>query len=96
MLGVISTGGCPKSSSAMLSMWLALTQNFTHPRLVICFFPTSPIKLELGLKNVGDHEYRPTWTNQNHLGNQKQVLIFAVPFASLRMLYSNAGPNHLA
>jgi hypothetical protein len=64
---------------------VALQQYFSHPRLVIYFFPTSPIKETVTAKGVrilmAIH-----MEQSNHLANQQQVLSFVVSFASLSIL----------
>jgi hypothetical protein len=42
-------------SSSTHAQYVALQQYFSHPRLVIYSFTTSPIKLELGLQKVADY-----------------------------------------
>jgi hypothetical protein len=42
-------------SSSTHAQYVALQQYFSHPRLVICFFTTSPIKVKLGLQKVADY-----------------------------------------
>jgi hypothetical protein len=46
-------GSCKSSSTH--AEYVVLQQYFSLPRLVIYFFPTSPIKLKLGLQKVGDY-----------------------------------------
>jgi hypothetical protein len=70
---------------------VALQQYFSHSRLVIYFFPTSPTK-------TGTAKDRKlliaTHLNQsNNLADQQQVSGFAGPFASLSILKKNAGPK---
>jgi hypothetical protein len=42
-------------SSSTHAQYVTLQQYFSHPRLVIYFFTTSPIKLKLGLQKVADY-----------------------------------------
>jgi hypothetical protein len=44
-----------RAAPPMLSMYVAVQQYFSHPIFNIYFFPTSPIKLKLGLQKVGDY-----------------------------------------
>jgi hypothetical protein len=46
---------CTYKSSYTHAQYVALQQYLSHPRLVCYFFPTSPIKLKLGLQKVGDY-----------------------------------------
>ncbi len=81
----------------MLHVWkgkrTSFKNIFSHPSLVIYFFPTSPIKLKLGLQIRG-RLLIPTHVDQsNYLTNQQQVLGFAVPRTSLSKLCQNARPK---
>ncbi len=67
--------------------YVTLQQSFSHPSLVIYFFPyffpTLPMKLKLGLQ-IGVKLLITTHLDQsNYLANQQHVLGFAVPFTSL-------------
>jgi hypothetical protein len=59
----------------------------------LIFFSTLPIKLKLGLQKMGILLIANHLDQSNHLANQQQVLGFAVPFASLRILCKSAGPK---
>jgi hypothetical protein len=78
-------------ASPAIAQYVTLQKYFSHPSLVIYFFfPTSPIKLELGLQIVGrlliaTHPYP-----SNYLANQQQMLGFVVPFTSLCIWLKNA------
>jgi len=60
---------------------VTLQKYFSHPSLVIWFFPTPPLKLKLGPQI------------SNYLANQQQLLAFDVPFTSLSIIWKNAEPN---
>jgi hypothetical protein len=69
---------------------VTLQKYFSHPSLVIYIFPTLPIKLKLGLQ-IGGRLLIATHLDQpNYLGNQQQLLDFAVPFTSLSKPCNNA------
>jgi len=55
------------------AQYVTLQKYFSHPSLVIYFFPTPPIKLKLGLQIHG-RLLIPTHMDQsNYLTNQQQV-----------------------
>jgi hypothetical protein len=63
---------------------VALQQYFSHSRLVIYFFPTSPTKTGTAKDRrllIATH-----LKQSNKLANQQQVSGFAGPFASLSIL----------
>jgi hypothetical protein len=60
---------------------VTLQKYFSHPSLVIWFFPTPPLKLKLGPQI------------SNYLANQQQLLAFDVPFTILSIIWKNAEPN---
>jgi hypothetical protein len=66
---------------------VTLQKYFSHPSLVIYFFPTPPIKLKLGLQMVGRLD------QSIYMANQQQVLGFAMPFTSLSIMCKIAGPK---
>jgi hypothetical protein len=69
---------------------VTLQKHFSHPSLVIYFFPTPPIKLKLGLQ-IGGRLLIATHLDQsNFLANQQQVIGFAVPVNSPSILCKNA------
>jgi hypothetical protein len=62
-----------RAAPPMLSMWPCL-QYFSHPRLVIYLFLTSPIlKLKLGLQMLGDLLIATHLYQSNNLANEQQV-----------------------
>jgi hypothetical protein len=72
---------------------MTLQKYFSHPSLVIYFFPTPPVKLKLGLQ-IGERLLLASQLDQsNHLTNQQQVFNLAVLFSSLSKLCQNAGPK---
>jgi len=66
---------------------------FSHPSLVIYFFPTPTLKLKLGLRRGGKLLIATHLNQSNYLANQQQVSGFAVPFTSLGILSKTAGPK---
>ncbi len=92
----------------MLSAQCATLQKyFSYPSLVIDLFPTSPIKLKLGLQIGGEAangkapqpmtmiRQSQTWSTVRSylLHSLRQVLGFAVLFTSLRTLCKIPGPK---
>jgi len=76
---------------------VTLQKYFSHPSLVVYFFPTPTIKLKLGLQMGGRLQIATHLDRANYLANEQQLLDFAVPFTSLSKQCKNAGPkNHLA
>jgi hypothetical protein len=95
---------CQKISSS--AQYVILQKYFLHPGLVIYFFPTSPIKLKLGLQIGGRLPIANHLDQSQYLVNQKQgaavstnfyytllwqVLGFAMPFTSLSKLCKMLG-----
>jgi hypothetical protein len=88
-------------SISISAQYVILQKYSSHPRLVIYFFPTLPIKLKIGLQVGG------SLIIAKHLVNQKQgeqshhfyytflwqVFNFAMPFTSLSKVCKNAGPK---
>ncbi len=72
------------------AQYVTLQKYFSHPSLVIYFFPIPPIKLKLGLQIGGKLLVATQLDQSNYVGNQQQVLGFAVTFASLSTPYTNA------
>jgi hypothetical protein len=67
---------------------VSLQKYFSHASLVLYFFPTPPIKLQLGLQ-IGGRLLIATHLDQsNYLANQQQVLGFAMPFTTLSTVYN--------
>ncbi len=88
-------------------LYLTMQKYFSHPSLVIYFFPTPPIKLKLGLQIGGGLLIANYLNHLLWLGNQsreqesdhisytphRQVLDFVVHFTSLSKLCKNDGPK---
>jgi hypothetical protein len=68
------------------AQYVTLQNYFWHPRLVIYFFPTPPIKLKLGLQIGGRPLIAAHLDQSNYLANQQQMLGFVVLFTSLSKL----------
>jgi hypothetical protein len=66
------------------AQYVTLQKCFSHSSLVICFFPTPPINLKLGLQ-IGRRRLIVTHpeTNQTVQITEQVLLGFAVPFTSL-------------
>jgi hypothetical protein len=73
--------------------YVTLQKYFSHPSIVIYFFPTPPIKLKLGLQMGGRLLIATHLDQSNYLANQQQVLGFAMPFTSLSIMCKIAGPK---
>jgi hypothetical protein len=75
---------------------VTLQKYFSHPSLVIDFFPTPlMIKLKLGLQ-IGERLVTAAHLDQSkYLANQQQVLGFAVPFTGLSKLGKISRPKSI-
>jgi hypothetical protein len=73
---------------------MTLQKHFSHPSLVIYFFPTPPRKPNLGLQIGGRLLIAAHLDQSNNLANQQQVLEFAMPFTSLNIMSKTQGQNH--
>jgi hypothetical protein len=82
-----------RASSAVLSKMI-LQKYFSHPSLVIYFFPTQPRKPNLGLQIGGRLLIAAHLDQSNNLADQQQVLDFAMPFTSLSIMSKKQGQNH--
>jgi hypothetical protein len=81
-------------ASAELLSKMTLQIYFSHPSLVIYFFPTQPRKPSLGLQIGGRLLIAAQLDQSNNLANQQQVLDFAMPFTSLSIMSKTQGQNH--
>jgi hypothetical protein len=56
------------------AQYVTLQKYFSHPSLVIYFFPITPIQIKLALKRkeVGDHEQQTTSTEHNDWPNKNR------------------------
>jgi hypothetical protein len=78
-------------SSSTHDEQVALQQYFSYPRLIIYFFPTSPIKLKPA-KGGKVNNSKPHGSVKSSSHSTTHVRL-VVPFASLRHPVKNAGSN---
>jgi hypothetical protein len=72
---------------------VTLQKYFSHPSLVIYFFPTTQLKLKLGLQIGGRLLIATHLYQSNYLANQQQVLGLDEHLTSFSKLCKNARPK---
>jgi len=85
------------NSISIGAQYVTLQKYFSHPSLVISFFPTPPHKTKTGTANTWEttstNPRRPIKLSNQSTAGQQQVLGFAVPRTSLGKVCKNAPPN---